>query len=123
MQRLDWERQRLPRRGLVVRWTRLFAGLSAATGCVGAGETSAMAWEQVQDDGTPGPEEGRLLARPGQPDGTASPGLHALQLDPNRDALLYVPAGYRPDQPGPLVVSLHGAGGNETSGLDRKSVV
>ena len=117
MQRLDWERRRLPRRGLFARSARLFAGLSAATGRVGAGETSAMAWEQEQDEGTPGPEEGRLLARPGQPDGTVSPGLHALQLDPNRDALLYVPAGYRPDQPAPFVVSLHGAGGNETSGL------
>src|SRR5687768_5373677 len=123
MQRLDWERWGLPRRGLFVRSARLFAGLSAAAGLVGAGEISAMAWKQAQDDGTPGPEGGRLLARPSQPDGTVSPGLHALQLDPDRDALLYVPAGYRPDQPAPLVVSLHGAGGNETSGLDRKSVV
>jgi phospholipase/carboxylesterase len=117
MQRLDWERWRLPRRGLFAQSARLFAGLSAATSLVGAGEISAMAWGQAQAEGTPGPEEGRLLARPGQPDGTASPGLHALQLDPNRDALLYVPAGYRPDQPAPFVVSLHGAGGNETSGL------
>jgi phospholipase/carboxylesterase len=70
-----------------------------------------------QENGTPGPEEGRLLARPGRPTETVLPGLHALNLDPNRDALLYVPAGYRPEQPAPFVVSLHGAGGNETSGL------
>jgi phospholipase/carboxylesterase len=28
-----------------------------------------------------------------------------------------VPVGYRPEQPAPFVMSLHGAGGNETSGL------
>ncbi len=53
----------------------------------------------------------------GQPTETASPGLHALQLDPSRDALLYVPTGYQPDQPAPFVLSLHGAGGNQMSGL------
>jgi phospholipase/carboxylesterase len=76
-----------------------------------------MAGVLRQENGTPGPEEGRLLAIPGQPTETASPGLHALNLDPDRDALLYVPSGYRPEQPAPFVLSLHGAGGNETSGL------
>ena len=76
-----------------------------------------MAGELRQEDGTPGPEEGRLLARPGQPTETVSPGLHALGLDRDRDALLLVPAGYRADQPAPFVLSLHGAGGDATSGL------
>ena len=76
-----------------------------------------MAGEMRQDDGTPGPEEGRLLARPGPPTETISPGLHPLGLARDRDALLYVPAGYRVDQLAPFVLSLHGAGGNETSGL------
>lgn len=76
-----------------------------------------MAGVLRQENGTPGPEEGRLLARPGQPTETALPGLHALNLDPDRDALLYVPTNYRPEQPAPFVLSLHGAGGNETSGL------
>jgi predicted esterase len=67
--------------------------------------------------GTPGPEEGRLLARPGPPTETVSPGLHALGLDRDRDALLLVPAGYRADQPAPFVLSLHGAGGDATRGL------
>ena len=62
-------------------------------------------------------ENGRLLARPGQPTASVSPGLHALGLDPGRDALLFVPAGYRPDQPAPFVLSFHGAGGDATSGL------
>jgi phospholipase/carboxylesterase len=47
----------------------------------------------------------------------ASPGLHPLGLDRDRDALLLVPAGYRPDQPVPFVLSLHGAGGDANSGL------
>ena len=76
-----------------------------------------MARGSQQDDGTPGPEEGRLLARPGPPTETVSPGLHALGLDSDRDALLLVPAGYRADQPAPFVLSLHGAGGDATRGL------
>lgn len=66
---------------------------------------------------TPTPEAGRLLARPGEPTQTVSPGLHRLGLDAARDALLYVPSGYGPEKPAPFVLSLHGAGGNEQGGL------
>ncbi len=117
MRCLDGGGWRLPRRGLLARWARLFVSLPAAAGLVRAREISAMAGELRQDVGTPGPEEGRLLARPKQPTESASPGLHALKLNSDRDALLYVPSGYRPDQPAPFVLSLHGAGGNESSGL------
>ena len=61
--------------------------------------------------------DARLLARPGQPKDEARPGLYSLILGEERDALLYVPDGYRPEQPAPLVLSLHGAGGDETAGL------
>lgn len=61
--------------------------------------------------------DARLLARPGQPRADITPGLHHLGLDGDRDALLYVPTGYRPAQPAPVVLSLHGAGGVEASGL------
>jgi predicted esterase len=40
-----------------------------------------------------------------------------LGLDGVRDALLYVPNGYQPDRPAPLVVMLHGSGGNSEHGL------
>ena len=67
------------------------------------------------------PGDARLLARPGSPTGTITPGLHrlglGLGLDGGRDALLSVPAGYQRERPAPFVLSLHGAGGNETSGL------
>ena len=58
-------------------------------------------------------ERGRLSARPreGAVAATAR-GLQPLGLTRDRDALVYVPAGYRPDRVAPLVVALHGANGN-----------
>ena len=76
-----------------------------------------MTDRQASDAATPDPTTGRLLARPGSPRQTAAPGLHRLGLDPRCDALLSVPPGYQPERPAPFVLSLHGAGGNETSGL------
>lgn len=61
--------------------------------------------------------EGRLLARPTQPSGTAPLGLQPLKLDGERDGFLYVPKGYQVNQPAPLVLMLHGAGGNAKGGL------
>lgn len=62
---------------------------------------------------------GRLTARPvARPEGgAAKPGLHPLDLGGRRDGLLYVPAGYRPDRPAPLVLMLHGAGGDAKGAL------
>src|SRR5215218_10288883 len=117
MQRLGWVKRQLPRRGLLARAVSLFAGLAAVAGPTRLGESSSMAGQIEHDIGTPGPEDGRLLARPGQPTEMASPGLYPLGLDRDRDALLFVPAEYRADQPAPFVLSLHGAGGDANSGL------
>lgn len=47
-----------------------------------------------------------------------SPGLHSIGPGNARgDGLLYVPAGYRDDTPAPLVLMLHGAGGDARNGL------
>ncbi|XYH94826.1 alpha/beta hydrolase [Sorangium sp. So ce1128] len=60
----------------------------------------------------------RLSARPqAKLEGELSAGLTPLGLSPRRDGLLYVPAGYRADRPAPLVVLLHGAGGNAHHGI------
>src|SRR5918912_459588 len=61
----------------------------------------------------------RLQARPhvGTPPLAEAPGLRPLGLDAVRDALLYVPTGYQASVPAPLVLSLHGAGGDAQGGL------
>jgi phospholipase/carboxylesterase len=64
-----------------------------------------------------GGEDGRIAARPGKPSGTVEPGLQRLPLA-GTEALLYVPSGYRPEKPAPLVLALHGAGGTAQYGLD-----
>lgn len=58
----------------------------------------------------PGGGFSRLVSRPGTPAGTAPAGLTKLGLGTSRDGYLHVPASYRPAQPTPLVLALHGAG-------------
>jgi phospholipase/carboxylesterase len=48
-----------------------------------------------------------------------TPGEHALGLGSDRDGLIYVPPGYKSGVPMPLVVMLHGAGGNSYSARTR----
>jgi len=61
--------------------------------------------------------QGRLLARPARPVDEASAGFQPVGLDGDRDGILYVPEGYRVDQPAPFVLTLHGAGGDAHGGL------
>jgi phospholipase/carboxylesterase len=63
----------------------------------------------------------RLRARPGKVAGGAKPGITALNLRPQRDALLYVPSSAA--DPAPLVLYLHGATGNEQQGIRRLSAL
>jgi phospholipase/carboxylesterase len=60
-------------------------------------------------------EQGRLVARPrpGAGSGESAPaGVRSLGLGSDRDGLVYVPSRYRSDRPLPLLVMLHGAGGD-----------
>ena len=71
-------------------------------------------------DAAEGVAEGRLALQPrlGEPSEPAPPGgLHPLGLGDRRDGLLFVPPGYRPDRAMPLVVMLHGAGGDAPGAL------
>jgi predicted esterase len=61
----------------------------------------------------------RLTARP-QPEPTAAlpaPGTQSLDRGVERAPLLHVPPGLAPGRAVPLVVALHGAGGNAEAGL------
>lgn len=64
-------------------------------------------------------DPGRIRARPptNPPGVEAQPGTTTLGLSITRDSLLYVPAGYDSQQPAPLAVMLHGAGGRAEQGL------
>src|SRR5437879_3172328 len=106
--------KRLPGRGgRKTVWTRrafLGAGFAAVGAAIVAarvavikeaeamGDSGRLKLEGTETDG------GRLLARPGRPVGPAPTGPHALKLGGRRDALLYVPAGYRADRPAPMAV-------------------
>ncbi|MGI8766773.1 MAG: alpha/beta hydrolase [Gemmatimonadaceae bacterium] len=66
---------------------------------------------------------GVLTARPAAQkpgDGSGAvlrPGLQPIGPGPNGEGLLYVPKSYRSDAPAPLVLMLHGAGGDAANGL------
>lgn len=59
-------------------------------------------------------QSGRLLARPPTdgPSAAGEPGMSKLGIIAERDTMMYVPPGYDPARPTPLLVLLHGAGGN-----------
>jgi phospholipase/carboxylesterase len=71
----------------------------------------------------PGPDlaaEGRLTARPGAPGApgdAASAGTYRLGLTTTRDGLIHVPAAIDAGKPAPLVILLHGAGGDAEHGI------
>src|SRR4028119_295117 len=98
--------------------------LASITGAVGAGcatesmeKNISMNTDKRKNQDRQASMNGRLLARPTQPTGTASVGLQPLGLSTKRDGLLYVPKNYQASRPAPLVVMLHGAGGDARGGL------
>jgi len=80
---------------------RAFAGMLLAS-------TVGFRWGRKAPVLEPG---ARIRVRPGRATGSPpAPGPQALGLA-DRDGVLYVPRGYRPETPIPLVLALHGAGG------------
>jgi phospholipase/carboxylesterase len=55
---------------------------------------------------------GRLATRPHPPSEQGRTGTVALGVVAERDTVVEVPAGYRPDRPAPLLLILHGSGGD-----------
>ena len=76
-----------------------FAALESVIGC--AGKVAP-----------PTTVAGRLRSRASAPPTIANPGLQSLDIGGLRDALLYVPRGHVANEPLPLLVLLHGAGGS-----------
>jgi phospholipase/carboxylesterase len=64
-------------------------------------------------------EAGRLRSHPVRTPAEVAPvGLHTLESgDDTGEGYLYVPAGYQPEKPVPLVLLLHGAGEDARDGL------
>src|SRR5688500_15232049 len=84
-----------------------------ATGCQSAPlDDDALATEQSGHD-----ERGRLRTRHAVPAEQGPLGLQPLGLGGERDGLLYVPQSYKAEQPAPLLLMLHGAGGEAEEGI------
>ena len=62
-------------------------------------------------------EVGIIRARPAPPKRRVDAGLHTLGPERKPDGLLFVPEGYAPDTPVPLLVALHGSDGDALGGI------
>ncbi len=104
------------RRLLGIGATGLVAAVSA--GVWGEGMARVAVASEQHDERTRQASQarGRLSARPRPPADSGPPGLHPVGLGDPRDGLLYVPGSYRADRPAPLVLMLHGAGGDARGG-------
>lgn len=67
--------------------------------------------------------QGRLSVRPRMPESKSRPGMSALNLGTARDGLVYVPESYDAATPAPLVLMLHGAGGDARNALNPLSAL
>jgi phospholipase/carboxylesterase len=81
---------------------------------LGAGLASAIVGCRPQIAGMPrdGPERLQIPSTTPTSGVVAPRGLLDIGLEHDRDGKLYVPASYRPDRAMPLLILLHGAGGN-----------
>jgi len=86
---------------------RFIAASAAATAVLATGCSLQSVATSAFDD--------RLKSRPGTPTRSAALGIQALGLSAGRDGLLYVPASALSSQKNPLMVLLHGAGGNASN--------
>ncbi len=106
-----WTRRELLRFG--VAGVVLPLAVSQISGCLNQ-NVSIMASPKLPGSTA----KGRLRSRPTQPTLAGTPGLHPLKLDGSRDGFVYVPKGYSSSSPAPLILMLHGAGGDAEGALN-----
>lgn len=107
----DWTRRQLLRFG--VAGMLLPLPLSQLSSCQKRNLLTMESSKQANSSAS----EGRLLSRPKSPTAKAAGGLQSLGLDGQRDGFVYVPKTYRAERPAPLVLMLHGAGGDAEGAL------
>ena len=92
---------------------QFLASLSAGTAAALATGSLAALASGCKDLGLGGIPAGssRLAARPELVTTSVDPGIYPLNLGDTRDGRLFVPLGYTPQNPAPLLLALHGAGG------------
>jgi phospholipase/carboxylesterase len=96
----------------------LLGVLATAVACAGE-EGDLTVRRRTGADQTERAGPGRLQTRLGAvPSDPGPAGPHPLGLARGRDGLVYVPPGYRPDSPAPLVLALHGAGGTARDAVE-----
>ena len=114
-----------------LNWTRrrflLFTGYAALLQAISTAcrtnqmtkEIEAVMSESTQKaEDAKAPQEGRLTARPAKHvSQKVQPGTHSLKIESKREALLYIPAGFKGERPAPFALMLHGAGGNTHHGI------
>jgi hypothetical protein len=106
------------RRRLLSIWVvGITAGILAACATERRSRSALMTTNRQQKQNRQAAEKGRLLARVTPPTETGALGLQPLGLSAKRDGFIYVPKGYQASRPAPLVLMLHGAGGDAEGGL------
>lgn len=88
----------------------------------GTPRSGRSARQSDETEQEPDAQPGRLNARPTEfrpAPAEVRRGLTRLDVDPEREALLYVPAAYEPGAPAPFVLCLHGANAGAQNGLKR----
>ncbi len=92
-------------------WLRYATSATAAAFLAGCGEQLLAPLED--------PDAGHLVARPGEAIFAPALGISEIRLGGARDGLRFVPSTYRAGEALPLLVTLHGYGGNAYGGLQR----
>lgn len=92
------------------------ASVSSLTAGAAASALLAACGEQVLAP-TEDPESGHLVSRPGAAVFTPAIGTSPLGLGRTRDGLLFVPSTYKAGEARPLMLTLHGAGGDAYGGM------